>query len=253
MMSVQETYVPIERQSVAEQVAKRLLEMVRTKALKPGDQLPPERELATYMQVSRPSLREALRGLQILGVLKMRQGGGIYVSALEASDLLGPLQFLITLDSENLGSLYESRHLIDGAIARLAAERIEPAAVTSLRALVEAQAGLTEDPLAFRLADTQFHETIAAATGNPFLVTVSHSLYVLGMEYRRIAAATPGVLARSLAEHRVIVAALAARDAAATEKAMQAHLQSVHESTLEVMQAAAGASGGRADQAGRGE
>ena len=238
MMIAVEAYAPIERSSsVAEQVAKRLLEMVRTKSLKPGDQLPPERELATYMQVSRPSLREALRGLQILGVLKMRQGGGIYVTGLEASDLLGPLQFLITLDSKNLGSLYESRHMIDGSIARMATGLITDAQIAKLHKLVEAQTHLTNDSLGFRLADTEFHETIASATGNPFLVTISHSLYVLGMEYRRIAAETPQVLARSLAEHKVIVAALESRDPAATEAAMQAHLLSVHRSTLEVMQA----------------
>lgn len=235
-----EAYAPVERNSVAEQVARRLLEMVRTKALKPGDQLPPERELATYMQVSRASLREALRGLQILGVLRMRQGGGIYVTALEATDLLGPLQFLITLDSKNLGSLHESRAMIDGAIARLAAERISAAQLASLHKLVEAQATVLGDPLAFRLADTEFHETIAAATGNPFLLTVSHSLYVLGMEYRRVAAGTRAVLERSLAEHRGIVAALEARDPDATEAAMQAHLLSVHQSTIEVMRAGAG-------------
>lgn len=239
-MAAVEVYAPVERSSVAEQVAKRLLEMVRTKALKPGDQLPPERELATYMQVSRASLREALRGLQILGVLKMRQGGGIYVTALEAIDLLGPLQFLITLDSKNLGSLYESRAMIDGAIARLAAERITPAQLASLHKLVEAQSTVLGDPLAFRLADTEFHETIAAATGNPFLLTVSHSLYVLGMEYRRVAAGIRGVLERSLEEHRAIVAALEARDAVATEAAMQAHLLSVHQSTIEVMRAGVG-------------
>lgn len=235
-----EAYAPVERNSVAEQVARRLLEMVRTKALKPGDQLPPERELATYMQVSRASLREALRGLQILGVLRMRQGGGIYVTALEATDLLGPLQFLITLDSKNLGSLHESRAMIDGAIARLAAERISAAQLASLHRLVEAQATVLGDPLAFRLADTEFHETIAAATGNPFLLTVSHSLYVLGMEYRRVAAGTRAVLERSLVEHRGIAAALEARDPDAAEAAMQAHLLSVHQSTIEVMRAGAG-------------
>lgn len=239
-MLTAEAYAPIERNSVAEQVAKRLLEMVRTKALRPGDQLPPERELATYMQVSRASLREALRGLQILGVLKMRQGGGIHVTALEAVDLLGPLQFLITLDSKNLASLYESRVMIDGSIARMAAARITPAQVASLHRLVEAQAKALGDPLAFRLADAQFHETIATATSNPFLITISHSLYVLGMEYRRIAAATPGVLARSLEEHKSIVAALEARDPVATEAAMQAHLLSVHKSTLDAMQAGGG-------------
>lgn len=242
-MSALASYSPVERISVAEQVAKRLLEMVRTKSLKPGDQLPPERDLSTYMQVSRPSLREALRGLQILGVLKMRHGGGIYVSGLEAADLLGPLQFLITLDSENIEALHESRDMIDGAIAGLAAERIDTAGLESLRALLDAQANLLDDPLAFRLADTQFHEAIAGATGNPFLVTVSHSLYVLGMEYRRIAASSRTVLARSLAEHRDIVAALVARNPEATREAMRAHLRSVHETTVVAMQASTGQAG----------
>ena len=167
----------------------------------------------------------------------MRQGGGIYVTGLEASDLLGPLQFLITLDSQNLGSLYESRRMIDGSIARMATGLITDAQIAKLHKLVEAQTHLTRDSLGFRLADTEFHETIAAATGNTFLVTISHSLYVLGMEYRRIAAETPNVLERSLAEHKVIVAALEARNADAAEAAMQAHLLSVHRSTLEVMQA----------------
>lgn len=108
-MNSVEDFGPIERSSVAEQVAKRLLDMVRSRNLKPGDQLPPERELANFMQVSRPSVREALRGLQILGVLKVRQGGGVYVSPLEATDLLGPLQFLITLNEANVHSLYEVR------------------------------------------------------------------------------------------------------------------------------------------------
>lgn len=234
-MIAADAYGPVERFSVAEQVAKRLLEMVRNKSLKPGDQLPPERDLATYLDVSRPSLREALRGLQILGVLKMRQGGGIYVTGLEASDLLGPLQFLITLDSKNLGALHDSRSLIDGSIARLSAVLITTAQIAHLKTLVGAQEGLLKDALAFRIADTEFHETIAAATGNPFLVTISHSLYVLGMEYRRIAAESSGVLARSLAEHKVIVKALEARDPDAASMAMQDHLRSVHETTLEAM------------------
>src|SRR4051794_8979123 len=108
-MTAASTFAPIERSSLAEQVARRLLDLVRTKNLKPGDHLPPERELAALMQVSRPSLREALRGLQILGVLKARQGGGVFVSSLDASDLLAPFQMLITLNEENVNALYEAR------------------------------------------------------------------------------------------------------------------------------------------------
>lgn len=228
-------YAPIERSSLAEQVARRLLDLVRTRNLKPGDMLPPERELATLMQVSRPSVREAVRGLQILGVLKARQGSGIYVSSLEATDLLGPLQLLMTLNPRNVGALYEARVLIDGELARMAALSLAETELARLRQMLEVQHGLTADPLGFRVSDMEFHRTIGEASGNPVLERVSHSLYVLGMEYRRIASETPGVLRQSLADHEAIVAAFAARDAERSAAAMHLHMRNVHRSTVEAM------------------
>jgi GntR family transcriptional repressor for pyruvate dehydrogenase complex len=228
-------FEPIERSSVAEQVAKKLLDLVRTKNLRPGDQLPPERELAAAMQVSRPSVREALRGLQILGVLKVRQGGGIYVSSLEASDLLGPLQLLITLNEHNVNALYESRKLIDGGIGRMAAERITPEDLTRMKNMLLVQRGLINDPIGFRVSDVEFHRVLSDATGNPFLVRVSTSLYILGMEYRRIAAENPGVLGQSFRDHELIIAALEARDPDAAEAAMVQHMTNVHLSTVNAM------------------
>src|SRR5260370_35335257 len=86
----------IERNSVADQVAKRILDLVRTGNLKPGDEFPPERDLAQMLQVSRPSLREAMRGLQILGVVKSRQCGAACISSVDAADPPRPLPFRIT-------------------------------------------------------------------------------------------------------------------------------------------------------------
>jgi GntR family transcriptional repressor for pyruvate dehydrogenase complex len=235
-MDASVAYAPIERSSLAEQVAKRLLDLVRTRNLKPGDVLPPERELAALLQVSRPSVREAIRGLQILGVLKARQGYGVYVSSLDTEDLLGPLQVLITLNSQNVTALYEARLLIDGEIARIAAGALPEAELHRLREMLAVQRGLLADPLRFRVSDMEFHRTIAEATGNPFLQRISHSLYVLGMEYRRVASETPGVLGQSLADHEAIVAALTARDAEAAVAAMRKHMHNVHRSTLEAME-----------------
>jgi GntR family transcriptional repressor for pyruvate dehydrogenase complex len=229
-------FTPIDRTSVAEKVAKKLLDLVRSKNLKPGSQLPPERELALSMEVSRPSVREAVRGLQILGVLKVRQGGGIFVSSLEAADLLGPLQLLITLNEDNVNALYESRRLIDGGIGRMAAERITDAYLDRLKTLLIAQKHLLADPVAFRVSDLEFHRTIAEVTGNPFLVRISISLYVLGMEYRRIAAETPGVLNQSFADHHLIIAALEARDGDGAEAAMVRHMSNVHSTTVAAME-----------------
>jgi DNA-binding FadR family transcriptional regulator len=226
---------PVERNSLADQVAKKILDLVRTGNLKPGDQLPPERDLAQMLQVSRPSLREAMRGLQILGVVKTRQGGGASISSLDAADLLGPLQFLITLNALNVNALYESRFLIDGGIARMAAERLSEADILRLDAMVIVQEKLVTDPIGFRVSDLEFHRTIMEATGNPFLVRVSHSLYVLGMEFRRIASESPGVLKQSLADHKAIVAALTARNPAAAQHAMEVHMQNVHRSTRDAM------------------
>lgn len=226
---------PVERNSLADQVAKKLLDLVRTGNLKPGDQLPPERDLAQMLQVSRPSVREAMRGLQILGVVKTRQGGGAYISSLDAADLLGPLQFLITLNAQNVDALYESRVLVDGGIARMAAERLTDDDIARLRAIVDVQRDLIEDPLGFRVSDTEFHRTIMEATGNPFLVRVSHSLYVLGMEYRRMASETPGVIQQSLNDHAAIVAAFVTRDPDRAAAAMETHMRNVHLSTRAAM------------------
>jgi GntR family transcriptional repressor for pyruvate dehydrogenase complex len=154
---------------------------------------------------------------------------------LDAADLLAPLQFLITLNTENVDALYQSRVLIDGGIARMAAEKCTPADVDRLATMVGLQKKLLNDPLGFRVADLEFHRTIAEITGNPFLVRVSHSLYVLGMEYRRIASHTPGVLGQSLADHEAIVGAMAAADADAARTAMEAHMGNVHKSTKEAM------------------
>lgn len=229
------TISPVERKSVADQVAKKILDLVRTGNLKPGDQLPTERDLAQMLQVSRPSVREAMRGLQILGVVKSRQGGGAYISSLDAADLLGPLQFLITLNAQNVHALYQARNLIDGGIARLAAENLSDADLERLQTMVGLQRGLVNDPLGFRVSDLEFHRTIMEATGNPFLVRVAHSLYVLGMEYRRIASETPGVLKQSLTDHEAIMAAFVARDPDTAERAMMEHMRNVHTSTLEAM------------------
>jgi GntR family transcriptional repressor for pyruvate dehydrogenase complex len=216
---------------VADQVADRILGLVRSGTLRAGDQLPPERELASTLGVSRPSLREAMRGLQILGVVKTRQGGGAFISSLQAAELLAPLQLLITLEARNLGSLYESRVLVDGEIGRLAAPLITATALARLEQSLDLQRGLMRQPEAFHVEDMEFHQIIFDACANPILGRIATSLYVLGMEYRRLAWRRPRVLQHSLADHAVILAALQQRDAAAAGAAMAQHMRNVHRST----------------------
>ena len=223
---------PIVRESVAEMVARRILDMVSARALRPGDQLPPERDLAWSLGVSRPSVREAIRGLAILGVVKSRQGGGAYITNLDAEALLGPLQFFLSLEDVNIRELYDARSLIESDVARRAAVNMSEGQLDALEAILAAQCGTLADAQAFRVSDFAFHEAIWEGCGNAFLRRIGESLNVLGLEFRKRASETKGVLEQSLADHQRLVAALRARNADAAARAAESHMQNVYQSTI---------------------
>ena len=223
---------PIVRESVAEMVVRRILDMVTARALKPGDQLPPERDLAESLGVSRPSVREAIRGLAILGVVQSRQGGGAYITKLDGDALLGPIQFFLSLEDVNIRELYDARSLIESDVARRAAVHMDGATLTQLTEILEAQKSTLTDARAFRLSDFAFHEAIWGGCGNAFLKRIGESLNVLGLEFRRRASETSGVLEQSYTDHCRLLAALKARDPDAAAKAAETHMQNVYQSTI---------------------
>ena len=223
---------PIVRESIAEMVAHRVLEMVKAGALKPGDQLPPERDLAASLNVSRPSVREAIRGLSILGVVRTRQGGGAYISKLDADALLGPLQFFISLEQVNIDELYDARSLVESNVARRAAERMTAQELQALETILEEQAGALDDSIAFRMSGYKFHEAIWEGARNAFLKRIGQSLNVMGLEFRKRASETQGVLQRSYRDHRQLLDALKARDPDAAAAAASRHMHNVYQSTI---------------------
>lgn len=223
---------PIVRESVAEMVAHRILEMVTAQALKPGDQLPPERELAASLNVSRPSVREAIRGLSILGVVKSRQGGGAYISKLDGDALLGPIQFFLSLEDVNISELYDARSLIESDVARRAAVNIDDKTLAELETMLDDQKRTLNDARAFRLSDFAFHEAIWIGSGNAFLKRIGESLNVLGLEFRKRASESSGVLEQSYLDHRRLLDALQARDADAAANAAELHMRNVYQSTI---------------------
>lgn len=223
---------PIVRESIAELVVRRILDMVKAGVLKPGDPLPPERELAQSLNVSRPSVREAMRGLTVLGVVRTRQGGGAYVSELDAEALLGPIQFFISLEDMNIRELYDARSLIESDVARRAAERMDAETLEQLEALLAEQQTMLGDVSGFRASDYAFHELIWTASGNAFLKRISESLNVLGLEFRKRASETSGVLEQSIKDHRRLLDALEARDPDAAARAAAEHMQNVYQSTI---------------------
>lgn len=224
---------PLERMPVGEMVARRILDMVKAGTLKPGDQLPTERDLAQSLNVSRPSVREAIRGLAILGVVRTVQGGGAYISDLDAEALLGPIQFFLSLQDLNVSELYDARSLIESDVARRAAINMDGASLARLEAILAAQSKCLDNPDAFRASDYAFHELIWIGSGNAFLKRIGESLNVIGLEFRKRASESPAVLRQSYADHQVLVAALKARDADAAAKAAEQHMHNVYRVTIE--------------------
>lgn len=243
-MSHLDKITPLPRKPIAaERVAEQLKELIRSGNLKAGDLLPSENELAGALHVSRPVVREALRGLQLMGLLDTRQGGRCSVAAFDVSRLLEPFQFMMGLTEANVDKLYEARVTVECALIRLGAPVITDAALAELREIADSsfEMKLPEDPVAFRVMDLKFHETLMGLAGNPFLEGAAKSLYSLGMDFRRVASQTRGVIERSLVEHADIVKALATRDPERAGQAMREHLTSIHRTTFEAMQRLAAA------------
>jgi GntR family transcriptional repressor for pyruvate dehydrogenase complex len=220
-------FSPIVRTGVSDMLVEQLLGFVAAGRLRAGDKLPSERDLAARFAVSRPTVREALRALSVLGVIEIRHGGGAFVSSLNATDLLGPLNFFLSLSDVSIEQLYHARCLIEGEICALAATRVTSSKLQSLSDLIDAQEAARKDASTYMELDSEFHALLGEISDNPFLARASQSLNVLGIEFRKLAANTKAAPTRSIKDHKAILAALSEGDAEAAREAMVAHMKQV--------------------------
>ena len=220
-------YQPLERRKVYEQIAEQLLGQIGSRSLKPGDALPPERELTESFGVGRSSIREALRMLESQGVI-IAASGGAFVVADAANPLNSSLRLLFTLDEgAGMHDLYELRRILECEAAALAAERRSEDHLGQMDAAVrEMEAALAESGRSegFIDADLSFHLAVAEATGNRLVL---HSMQAVRDVVRRALLTIfliPRSPERAVVEHRSIRAAIASGDADRARQQMRAHL-----------------------------
>jgi len=225
----------IKKEGVAEKVINHVRAMVQSGNLKAGDKLPPERELTSIFNVSRPSLREAMRSLSIMGIVESRQGGGAFITDLNASTLLAPLDFFISLSENNVAESFECRRLIEMEIARKCARNASEDDKRELREMLDAQKQISDDAVTFRILDTQFHAKLFDMAGNSVMERLADGFYNLGLEVRRIATKDSSVVRQSLKDHEAIVGAINAGDAHAAAEAMRQHLVNIEQTTIAAM------------------
>jgi GntR family transcriptional repressor for pyruvate dehydrogenase complex len=222
-------FTVIPRSTLPEEVANRLLALIRDQHLLPGAKLPAERSLAGMMDVSRPVVREALRALALMRVVDIRQGDGTYITSLEPEQLIAHLDFVFAKDSVALVQLLEARRVVEAGNARLAASRVTDAELAALDDLVASLASCVDDPVRFSELDIALHNAVCAAASNFLLSQFMNIVSTLGKVSRERTGGLRGVREAALRDHRRIVGALRAHDPDAAERAMLEHLDHVEQ------------------------
>lgn len=223
------SFSALEKTSIGLQAADAIKALIVSGELKPGDTLPPERELATMLGISRPSLREAIRVLSALNVVEPRHGGGTYVTSLDPRQLAQPINFLLQVDRMAFRYLLEVRQVLEVGAARLAAPRITDEQLAALRELAEQAERVVRRPEQFLRFDFEIHTAIIEATGNPIYISLYQSIADLSIESRRRTARSLATRRDAHVGHLAIIAALASRDGDAAAAAMYDHLDVIQQ------------------------
>lgn len=214
--------------AVTDEAILKIKEMLISGELMPGDRLPPEKELSDHLGLSRNSLREAVKALELIRVLDVRRGDGTYVTSLEPRLLLEAIGFVVDLHHDaTILEILEVRRILEPAAAALATRKAGPADIARLHALVADVASQTtiEQLVAH---DLEFHRAIAELSGNSYLSSILEQLSSNTQRARIWRGLTEGgAVDRTLAEHQAIVDAMAAGDTDLVRSCLTVHISGV--------------------------
>lgn len=210
---------------MAEQVVIQVREMIREGKLKPGDRLPPERELSKRLGISRASLRHGLRFLAAIGVLTSRHGSGTYISdgppALDSE----PLRMLADLHRFTPEEMFEARKLLEVGLAGLAAKNASNDHLTIMAEEVAEMYATLDDPREYLVHDIRFHRAVAAAGGNPILAALMNMVSTAMYERRQATVERATDLKESAEFHRKIYRHVRDGKSEEARAAMSEHLE----------------------------
>lgn len=218
------------RKSLVSTVADALLDRIVSGELAPGDALPSEAELCEQFDVSRVTVREALRALSSQGVVEVSSGIGSAVNPLEhwrSVDAVVRYRSAQESDGDVAIQLINVRRMFETEAAALAADRIDEDDLAELAECIEEMSAASErdDVAAFVRGDLRFHDIIMRRSGNVFLGVLFAPITRVLAERRTQTSRVPEIQANAIAEHRAVLRALRAGDADASRAAMESHMQ----------------------------
>jgi GntR family transcriptional regulator, transcriptional repressor for pyruvate dehydrogenase complex len=223
-------YKVVRSSRLYEQIVQQVEESIHKGALKPGDQLPPERELAQQFGVSRTAVREAVKALREKGMVEAYPGRGTFITEGTSYTIKQSLDRMMKTGQVE-GSLYlaEVREILEPEIAALAATRGDEEDRAAMREAVAIMDSAKKDPDEFIEADLDFHLALAEAAANPFILSLIDSIVGVLREQRIRIFHVDGGPERGQYHHKRILEAVEHRDALGAREAMKAHLRQVRE------------------------
>lgn len=215
-----------DRTITAEGVVAELKEMIHRGELKSGDRLPPERDLAKLLGVSRPTLRAGIRSMTAVGVLQSRQGAGTFVAMAEDSPTLdsSSLRMMAALHGFTSDEMFEARLALEMHIAGFAAKRATAEQITLMSEEISGMYASLDDPEQYLVHDMRFHQTVAAASNNRILTSLMNMVAAILYDARSKTVNRAKDLKESAEQHHNIYRAMRERDAEAATQAMHDHL-----------------------------
>ena len=212
-----------------ESVIKQIMNLIENNKLKPGDKLPPERELAEKLSISRGSLREAFRVLESRGLIKSKPGGGRYIREIRKNGN-NTENIILSLEKSSILELLEAREIFEVKIVKLAAQR---ATVEDIKSIEKALNKMNEkeelkDDKKTE-SDTEFHLAIAAASHNFVFVNIIKLHLDLLRDIREKTQQIPGRREERWCEHQAILQAIKGHDTKKAGEAMLKHLRNIRE------------------------
>jgi DNA-binding FadR family transcriptional regulator len=220
---------PIVRRKLSDEVFVRLKRLITGGELKPGDEMPSERELMERFGVGRPAIREAMQALANMGLVAISHGERAKVLQLTAQSILrqvdGAAKIMLSSSKDSLEHLKSARIFFERGMVREAAENATDADIDALQSILAKQHGLLGDADGFIDADMEFHTSIARISGNPIYTAVSAAMLGWLKEYHTEMLIWTGKEKFTLAEHEKIIKRIAAHDIAGAEREMVKHLE----------------------------
>ncbi len=229
--SIKSDFEVIRRNKVYEEVAKQIEHLILQK-LKPGDKLPAERELAEKLRVSRGSIRDAIRGLELMGLVEPRQGAGTIVREVSGKAPANPFGAALKRRKEMVSELLDFRKMLEPPLAARAATHASPEEISEMEQILRRQEEKQNEGSAAVAEDAEFHYNIALASGNSVVLKVIDILMDLLRDTRARSLQVGDRSQKSLDGHHRILAAIKQHDSEAAKVAMRRHIEDVEEIVL---------------------